>query len=123
MHDSLFLELGFWLLVAGSVLAPATVFGVMLYKRAISRPTVLLFGVILILLAGLDVGLLQWLSAWSRATPSTLDNRIFASEVSTALYLLPAVLAGIGVNVVSHVVIHHLNVAERRFDSGRDAKG
>jgi hypothetical protein len=81
---------------------------------------VLLLGVILILLAGLDVGLLQWLSVWSRTTPSTLDNRIFASEVSTALYLLPAVLAGIGVNVVSHVVIHHLNLAERRFDSGRD---
>ena len=33
-----------------------------------------------------------------------------------SLYLLPAVFAGIGVNLVSHVVIRHLNLAESRFE-------
>ena len=116
MHDSLFMELGFWLLVACSLLGPAVVFGVMLWKRALARSLVLLFGLVLIVLAGVDVVSLQWLASWARGTPSLLDNRIFASEVSVALYLLPVVLAGIGVNVVSHVLIHHLSVAEKRFD-------
>ncbi len=119
MHDSLFIETGFWLLVAGSLLAPALVFGLMLWKRAISRPMVLLFGIVLIGLAGIDVVLLQWLGTWARGTPSTLDNRIFTSEVSAALYLLPVVLGGIGVNLVSHVLIHHLSAAEQRFDTQR----
>ena len=35
------------------------------------------------------------------------------------LYLLPALFAGIGINLVSHVLIHHLVSAERRFDQNQ----
>jgi hypothetical protein len=31
------------------------------------------------------------------------------------LYVLPALLAGIGVNIASHVIIQHLSDAQRRF--------
>ena len=37
----------------------------------------------------------------------------------TALYLLPAMIGGIGVYMTSHVLIQHLFDAERRFDSNR----
>jgi hypothetical protein len=44
------------------------------------------------------------------------ERFIFSSELSMALYLLPAVFAGIGVNLLSHVLIGHLNEAEQKFD-------
>ena len=48
--------------------------------------------------------------------------RMFLSEVSLALYLLPAMFGGIGINVISHVLIDHLLDAEKRFrDSHPDA--
>jgi hypothetical protein len=31
------------------------------------------------------------------------------------LYVLPALLAGVGINVTSHVLIQHLTDAQRRF--------
>ncbi|WP_295958411.1 hypothetical protein [Rhodoferax sp.] len=110
------MEYGFWLLIAFSVLAPVGVFATLLVRRVISRPAVLVFGIVLILLAGLDVVLLQKLNSWAKVVPTPLEDHFFASEVSLALYLLPVVLAGIGVNLVSHVLIHHLGEAERRFD-------
>lgn len=51
--------------------------------------------------------------------PTPREDLYFASEVALALYLLPMVLAGIGVNLVSHVLVHHLAEAERRFDMAR----
>ena len=32
-----------------------------------------------------------------------------------SLYLLPALFAGLGINIVSHVLNNHLDAAERRF--------
>lgn len=56
------------------------------------------------------------ISTLVKLTPPGFDDKLFASELSIALYLLPAVLAGIGINVVSHILIHHLLDAEKRFD-------
>jgi len=53
----------------------------------------------------------------ARATPSAFEDRLFNSELALALYLLPAVFAGVGVNLVSHVLIGHLTDAEKTFDS------
>jgi len=52
----------------------------------------------------------------ARETPSTADDVIFDSEITVGLYVLPALLAGIGVNIASYVVIQHLSDAQRRFD-------
>jgi hypothetical protein len=88
----------------------------MMWKSAISRKTVLLFGVILIALAGVDVFLLQRLTELAKNSPSLLDDAIFVSELSAALYLLPAFFGGVGINMVSHVLISHVAYAERLFD-------
>jgi len=87
-----------------------------MWKRVISRHTVLLFAVILIMLSGVDVFLLQRLKAMARLSTSLLDDTIFRSEISLALYLIPAVFAGIGVNMISHVLVSHLTDAENKFD-------
>jgi hypothetical protein len=116
MRSSVFPEIKFWLLVATSVVLPFGIYGVLLAKRAVSRVTVLLFGLGLVLLAGVDVYLLQGLSALAKHTPSLADDSVFVSEVSLALYLLPAMFAGIGINMVSHVLIRHLVQAEAQFD-------
>jgi len=66
-------------------------------------------------IAGVDVYVLQSLSRAAMKSPSLVDDAVFVSEVSLALYLLPALFAGLGINVISHVLTTHLDAAERRF--------
>lgn len=120
MPSSVFAELRFWLLVLFSLLAAGGIYAAML-RRTVSRLAVLSFGLVLVMMAGADVYLLQSLSTLARQTPSLTDDGIFLSELSVALYLLPALFAGLGINVVSHVVIQHLTLAERRFERDHPA--
>jgi hypothetical protein len=115
MSTTVFAELRFWLLIAFSVVIPSTIYTVLLVKRAISRWTVLVLGLTLIFTAGLDVYLLRSLAASALKTAPLLADGLFNSEVSLALYLLPAMFAGIGINLVSHVLVRHLDDAERQF--------
>ena len=115
MTQTVFTELKFWLLVAFSIVIPACIYFLLLAKRAISRTTVLLFGFALVGIAGVDVYLLQSLATMSKLTPSLVDDAVFASEVSLGLYLLPAMFAGIGINIVSNVLVNHLAQAQSRF--------
>ena len=119
MNDSIFVEKEFALLVLVSIVVPVGLYTFMMLKRALSRWTVLLFGVILVVIAGANVVLLQRLAAMATASPSLLDNRLFSSEISLALYLLPALFAGLGINIISHVLITHLSDAERQFERGQ----
>ncbi|MNV98981.1 hypothetical protein D3C71_1942950 [compost metagenome] len=68
------------------------------------------------LISGVDVYLLQSLAAVAKNTPSLADDAVFISELSIALYILPVVFGGIGVNLISHVLLRHLTEAEKRFD-------
>jgi hypothetical protein len=52
---------------------------------------------------------------WCDERPSTLDNQVLSSEISLALYLLPALFAGIGINIISYVIVSHLGDAQREF--------
>jgi hypothetical protein len=116
MSQAAVFELEFVALVASSIIAPATIFGILLWKRAISRTTVLLFGIALIVLSTIDVALLELLETSARLTESAVDDQFFASEVAITLYVLPAVLAGIGTNILSHLLVRHLDDSENRFD-------
>lgn len=115
MHSSVFTQWGFWLLVVFSLVLPISIYAVLWCKRAISPNTVLFFGCTLVLIAGVDVYLLQILATAAKSTPSLADDAVFTSELYTALYLLPAMFGGIGVNITSHVLIRHLFEAENRF--------
>ncbi|MEO6974384.1 MAG: hypothetical protein ABI144_00755 [Gallionella sp.] len=116
LHESVFLEKEFFLLVIFSLLFPALIYGTMWLRRAISRSTVLVFGFVLIILSGMDIYLLQILSSMAKHSPSMLDDKIFSSAISIALYLMPALFAGTGINLVSHILISHLAEAESRFE-------
>lgn len=91
----------------------------MMRKKSVSRKSVLLLGATLIAIAGVNIFLLQRLAVIAKASSSLLDDRIFASEISLALYLIPALFAGIGANMISHVIISHLAEAERKFDQDK----
>jgi cellulose synthase/poly-beta-1,6-N-acetylglucosamine synthase-like glycosyltransferase len=108
MNESVFIHLEFWLLMLASMILPVIIYFVLLRIRRISRYTVLLFGLALILLSALDVFLLQHLENAARATSSLLDDKVFVSEFSLALYLLPLLSAGVGVNIFSDVLLNHL---------------
>lgn len=110
MKYSIFLEMEFFLLVMFSFVLPAGIYGFLLHKKSISRLAVLAFALALIAVSGIDVILLQSLAARAKTTSALLDD-----QVSIALYLLPLVFAGIGVNLASHVLIKHLDEAEARF--------
>lgn len=116
MGDTVFVEIKFWLLLAFSLVLPILIYALLLKKRSISRGAVLAFGLVLVALAGIDVYLLRSLEALAKISPSLADDAIFVSEVSVALYVFPILLGGIGVNLISHVLITHLQAAERLFD-------
>jgi hypothetical protein len=109
-------ELRFWLLVAFSLVLPTGIYGLLLATQSISRMAVLGFGIALVLIAGVDLYLLQSLATVAKNTPSLADDAVFISELSIALYILPVVFGGIGVNLISHVLLRHLTEAEKRFD-------
>ncbi len=116
MSESVFFELEFVLLVIFSLILPIGIYAYMMRKKAISRKTVLLLGITLIVIAGVDLFLLQQLKGFAQSSRSLIDDVFFVSELSIALYLLPALFAGIGINMISHVLVNHLVDAERRFD-------
>jgi hypothetical protein len=115
MHDTVFVELQFWLLVLFSFVVPGIIVWVCLTIRAVSRNAVLALGLLLVAIAGFDFYLLQALARMARLTPSLADDAIFDSEVTVGLYVLPALLAGVGINVTSHVLVQHLTDAQQRF--------
>ncbi|ASU37854.1 hypothetical protein hmeg3_05795 [Herbaspirillum sp. meg3] len=116
MADSVFLKIEFYLLIFFSLVLPAAIFATMLLKRALARSIVLLFGMVLLVLAGIDIVLLKKLAWLARTSLSSLDDAFFNSEMSLCLYLLPAFLGGVGTNVISHILIRHLREAEDKFD-------
>ena len=116
MNQSVFVELRFWLLVVFSVVVPVGIYGALLATRSISRFAVLWFGVAMVLIAGVDVYLLQTLATLAHKTTSLTDDIVFTSELTVALYVLPLVFGGMGVNLISHVLLRHLSEAEGRFD-------
>ncbi len=123
MKSSVFAELYFWLLVACSVVFPTAIYIALLFKRAVSRGTILILGLTLVAVSGVDVFLLQRLEAMSKLSPSLLDDAVFNSEVTIGFYLLPALFAGIGIDVISHVLIRHLDRAQKAFrQEHRDAQ-
>ena len=113
MTQTVFVELEFWLLIVFSIVVPPLIIWGLLAVRRISRGHVLMVGLLLVVMAGFDVYLLQTLKRKSAQTPSTADDVVFNSEITVGLYLLPALLAGIGVNITSHVLLQHLSDAEQ----------
>jgi len=115
MRDSVFTQLDFWIMVGVSVLLPFCIYGALLVTRSVSRTTVLFLGFVMIAVAGFDVYFLRHVAAAARITPSLADDTLFVSEVSFALYLFPLMFGGIGVNLISHILVSHLVGAEKRF--------
>ncbi|HNG51566.1 MAG TPA: hypothetical protein PLP08_18395, partial [Plasticicumulans sp.] len=105
MPHSVFVEIRFWLLVLCSLIVPSAIYVTLYLRRAVSPLTVLVLGLVLLLVAGLDVYLLQSIGNTAMQTPSLADDKLFVSELSMALYLLPLTFGGIGVNLISHVLL------------------
>ena len=116
-----FLEIEFLTLVTFSLILPVGIYWFLLKRPSISRFSVIGLAIVLIVIAGIDVCLLQVMADMSKATSSVLDDQLFASGLSVALYILPVVFAGLGVNLLSHVLIDHLHRAESRH--ARETRG
>lgn len=119
MHNDSQFRIEFGLVIAFSFLIPTAIYAAMMIKRSISRRTVALLGVALIAVAGADAVLLHHIAYAAQHTLATWDDKLFTSELSVAVYLLPLVSAGIGINIISHLIITHLAEAERAFDQAQ----
>lgn len=119
MKQSIFFEMEFFLLVVFSVVIPVSIYAFLYRKLVISRWMVVTFAILLLLIAGFDVLLLQSLAVRAKATISLVDDQIFSGQLSLTLYLLPAAFAGLAVNLLTHVLVNHLNQAEEEFDRER----
>ena len=119
MNTTVFAEIRFWLLIFFSLILPFGIYGVLLVKKVISPRSVMFLGFVLVAIAGVDIYLLRHLANAARSTPSLADDAVFLSELSVALYLLPAMFGGIGVNLLSHSLVRHLTESERRFEEDR----
>jgi hypothetical protein len=120
MHESLFVKDEFFTFVLVAFILPVGVYAYLMWKKAISRKTVLLFGLLLLAIAGFGVVLLQTLAGVARLSPSLFDDKLFVSELSLALYMIPALFAGIGINMISHLLTSHLSDAEKRYDRNHE---
>jgi len=116
MNDSIFVEKEFFLLIVVSIILPVSLYAFMMMKQSLSRAKVMLLGVTMVFISGANVVLLHRLAAMAKASRSLLDDGMFSSEISLALYLVPALFAGIGINIISHVIVRHLEDAEQQFD-------
>lgn len=114
--NSVFMEVEFFGLITFSIILPSIIYAYLMWKKSLSRFAVLLFALGLIAISGIDIVLLQRLAEMAKSSPSLVDDHIFASQLSVALYLLPALFAGVGVNMISHVLISHLSQAEKQFE-------
>jgi len=121
ISNTVFTEIRFWLLIVFSIILPLGIYGVLMAKRAISRLAVLLFGITLVMIAGVDFYLLHSLAGEIKRAV-TADDAILIDEISFALYVLPALFAGVGINVVSHILVSHLVDAEERFKQEKKFK-
>jgi hypothetical protein len=115
MEQTVFVELRFWLLVLFSLVVPVGIVWMCLTMQAVSRGHLLAVGLALVAIAGFDIYLLQALQRMSRLTTSLADDAVFDSEITVGLYVLPALLAGVGVNITSYVLIQHLTDARHRI--------
>ena len=116
LTGNVYLQKEFLALITCSIILPFVIYRLLWVTRSISRITVLYFGIALIVLAGIDIFLLRLMAAVSKNTASFVNDVLFNSELSLALYMVPALFAGTGINMVSHILIHHLNNAEKTFD-------
>lgn len=115
MKETVFFEIEFYALVITSFCLPVFLYIYMLRKRAISRYHVLGYGIVLVFLSVISAFFLSKLHDLSLFSLSLVDENLFASEISIALYIMPLIFAGIGINLISHVLIDHLRVAEQTF--------
>lgn len=109
----------FVLLIVVSIVLPLALYAVMMLKKALSRAAALLYGITLVVISGANVVLLQRLASMAKISLATLDNQVLSSEISLALYLLPALFAGIGINIISHVIVSHLGDASASSHASR----
>lgn len=110
MNDTVFYRAEFWALVAVSLGFPLALIADLLRKVTVSRRWLVGSAMLLLLLAGLDVALIGRVQELARLTPGLADDAVFLSESQVALYLLPYIAAGVGINLLSFAITQHLRV-------------
>ncbi|HQT81332.1 MAG: hypothetical protein B7Z60_07465 [Ferrovum sp. 37-45-19] len=122
LYNANIIEWDFVLLVFFSFIAPFGIYYFLSVIQSISRTKVVMMAFSLLVISGVDVTLLQRLSHKVMHLNEPSYSKFFQNEFSLALYILPALFAGIAINLISHVLIEHIHLAEKRFDAEQKSK-
>jgi hypothetical protein len=114
--ESVLIKFEFWALVLTSLALPVVIIWHLLRIIRISRTVLIAYACMLIALAGLDVVLITYVASLAKATRGIADDQVFRSEYTLALYLLPLISAGVGINLLSFAITQHLKVQSSIVD-------
>ena len=114
MHpDSILIKAEFWGLVAVSIALPVAVIWHLVRVVRISRALLIGYSITLMGVSGLDAVLIKAIAVLARQTSSLADDKVFLGEYSLALYLLPLISAGVGMNLLTYTITRHLRIRSR----------
>jgi hypothetical protein len=111
MHpDSILIRVELWALILTSIAVPTAIIWHLVRVVRISRAFLIAYSLALMIISGFDLVLIKAIGALAQQTSSLADDRIFVSEYSLALYLLPLISATVGINLLSYTITRHLRI-------------
>lgn len=111
--DTVLIKAEFWALVLTSLALPAGILWHLVRVVRISRRVLIGYSIVLMAISGLDVVLIKTIAVLARETTGLADDKIFLSEYSMALYLLPLITAAVGTNLLTYTITRHLRIRSK----------
>lgn len=113
LTDTILVKAEFWALVATSLALPVAIIWHLVRAVRILRRVLIGYSILLMVVSGLDVILIKAIAVLARETSGLGDDKVFLSEYSLALYLLPLITVGVGVNLLTYTITRHLRIVSR----------
>jgi hypothetical protein len=113
LSDTILVKAEFWALVATSLALPVAIIWHLVRAVRILRRVLIGYSILLMVVSGLDVILIKAIALLARQTSDLADDKVFLSEYSLALYLLPLITVGVGVNLLTYTITRHLRITSR----------
>ncbi len=101
---SINVEVEVWLLLISCLLPVFFLLIHLVNRKPMSRLWLFFWGIVFILLGGINIVVLRRLGDIVMKSRQTWDDVVFGPTYSIAFYVLPLVCAGIGVNLITEVI-------------------
>jgi hypothetical protein len=97
-------DLEVWLLLISCLLPVLFLLIHLVNRKPISRLWLFFWGVVFVLLGGINIVVLRRLGEIVMQSQHTWDDVLFGPTYSIAFYVLPLLCAGVGINLITEVI-------------------